>query len=1198
MSCRASSRLRLVGHLRSVGRAALLAALLALLASGLTAAAPSLATAEQTQVSEGSLTWGVKESFRNYIRGIAHGDIEVAGGATENGDGTFAFPVASGAYEPETKATSVQFAGSVHFSGHGGSLDFTLSDLRIEITPEETSLYADASSRPLSGGEPVGGEDQLIATLDVANVEPEVAEGTTTWAGVPSKLAAAAVPLFAGEYTIGTVLDPLTLRYAGPGGKPAPATEDWSEPGTRVFETTFSDRLTDAWRAVAFDREANVVHALIGASGDGVAGVRFQAYDAATLEPVGEPTPVYPGFDNQTRVAYDPAGKRLFARMGESPAISMFAWDAASQRYTATELAAASALPTAAGDSNTMALVWDAANSRVLALLGTRDNATLVVITYNAIAQRWNVQQVRQSTGALDVGDYRPADLAVTPSGTILAPSPFDNFFPGPVLDLTFGLALPRKVVGRPIPGTVTEVLPEQHFMGYPNAHGWRGVVPVDGSSFYAFEYESPARVAKFAKADGAWTQVGPEVRTDQRFGVGPGLSQHAAVVADPSDGTLFVGYKLVRDGRVIGELPVANPNLSKLVADGGRIYASINSSRWVFDEQGRTPSFTAQPQDARVSLGDGQSAGRATFSAEAAGAPVPTLQWQTRPPGSTSIRDWADVEGQTGATLSVSASALDHGRQYRVVATNDVGALASRAVMLAVDTAPTIAVPPRDVTVTAGADAVFTAMAVGQPAPAVRWERYADGNWVAIGADDSGYVVDGGQLVVQAANVDQSGTRFRARAANDAGRAYSPQATLTVTPRTTVPNDGLSLRGVALDWTGSEELQSAPPAGGSNYFSAGASSGDEASYRATQGDVAVYQVAADGGRSVATYATRAAHVANGGRQLVRLTDGRARVALDGSATVRWTGAFSVNFYGGMLPFTLTDPELVVEADGDGRLVADLSGYKSSMANPMVKEPVAPAADVTVATFSGVEIDPGGKVTVEPHYPGIEVAVAPPAAAQDRTAPGWGAWPQPFVDFHLVTGLSSYWYTSGSAADPKKPPLSFVVDFAGARPDVVDPPVVVTPPGAGGGAQPVAVPQVPAPSAPDQAPAADQAPAPPVQQMPSTSTPVTAPTIRPALGTRTVGRAGRVSLATVVCRAACTLTAPSHVRVTVAGQRYTLAVSTPRRLAAGGRAVVRVGVPSVARKALRGRRATVRLRLVVRSGGERTVRTLQATLRG
>lgn len=63
----------------------------------------------------------------------------------------------------------------------------------------------------------------------------------------------------------------------------------------------------------------------------------------------------------------------------------------------------------------------------------------------------------------------------------------------------------------------------------------------------------------------------------------------------------------------------------------------------------------------------------------------------------------------------------------------------------------------------------------------------------------------------------------------------------------------------------------------------------------------------------------------------------------------------------------------------------------------------------------------------------LSEGVAQDYAEQVRTGDHWGAWPQEFVDFQFATGLSSYWYSSGSGFDPKKAPNAFLVDFSAAE---------------------------------------------------------------------------------------------------------------------------------------------------------------------
>lgn len=374
--------------------------------------------------------------------------------------------------------------------------------------------------------------------------------------------------------------------------------------------------------------------------------------------------------------------------------------------------------------------------------------------------------------------------------------------------------------------------------------------------------------------------------------------------------------------------------------------------------------------------------------------------------------------------------------------------------------------------------------------------------------------------------------------------------------------------------------------------------------------------MSASGTEAVATWATRADHVLDGGRQLVRLVDGRALIAPDGSATVRWSGAFSVNFYGGLVPFTVTGLRLIVAADGTVRLVGDLSGYASSISNPGEREPMTPVADVVIATFSGLHLDPAGRFTVTPDYAGVAVTVPAGTTPQDRTVAGWGAWPQAFVDFHVVSGLSSYWYSSGGAADPSKPPAPFVVDFSAATPPVDDPPETGGGGGGGGsgGGGGAAEPEDGQPTeseaasaAPDGSGAGATGPgagsAGPGAATPggSAGTPANAArVVTVASRAQRADRSRRIALATLSCpaRTGCAVRAPSRVTVRIAGHRYTATVLAPATIAAGAQATLRVRLPAAALTALRGRTATVRVTLTVVVDGRRVTRTVKATIAG
>jgi Htaa len=193
--------------LRSIPIALALAAV-ALLVSATAAAAATI------PIKGGEVDWGIKASFRSYIKSpIANGKIELSEGAVEAADGTYVFPVESETYDLESHATSVQTKGTVHFTGHysGGvpALDMTVADPRVVLEGETGTVFADVVSKSLETGEIVNYPGVEFATLDTSGVAPSFEGEAVSLAGIPAKLTAAGAEAFAGFYTAGTALDPL-----------------------------------------------------------------------------------------------------------------------------------------------------------------------------------------------------------------------------------------------------------------------------------------------------------------------------------------------------------------------------------------------------------------------------------------------------------------------------------------------------------------------------------------------------------------------------------------------------------------------------------------------------------------------------------------------------------------------------------------------------------------------------------------------------------------------------------------------------------------------------------------------------------------------------------------------------------------------------------------------------------------------------
>ncbi len=203
--------------MRSTGLRSLpIAVVIAAIALLTTAAAAAAAT---IPIKGGEVDWGIKASFRSYIKSpIAAGKIELSNGAVEAADGTYKFPVGSGTYDLTTHSTEVQTKGTVHFTGHYmgevPALDMTVADPRVLLEGETGTVFADVRSKSLSTGEMVDYPGVEFATLDTSEVAPSFEGETVSLAGIPAKLTAEGAEAFAGFYTAGAAVDPVGVVAA------------------------------------------------------------------------------------------------------------------------------------------------------------------------------------------------------------------------------------------------------------------------------------------------------------------------------------------------------------------------------------------------------------------------------------------------------------------------------------------------------------------------------------------------------------------------------------------------------------------------------------------------------------------------------------------------------------------------------------------------------------------------------------------------------------------------------------------------------------------------------------------------------------------------------------------------------------------------------------------------------------------------
>ena len=211
---------------RASGRALAVALFTALL--GALLPATTVHAASRT-VQGGRLDWGIKSSFQSYVTGpIAQGSWGLSGGAATVGGSQFRFHSATGSYDPATGTFAAGFSGGVRFTGHrkadgGNELDLSISRPTVRVTGGRGTVYADMVSKERGSGRVSSAAQVPLATLNLSGID--MRGGTTPIAltNIPATLTTQGAKAFAGYYTAGTPLDPVSLSVdtSAPAGRPA-----------------------------------------------------------------------------------------------------------------------------------------------------------------------------------------------------------------------------------------------------------------------------------------------------------------------------------------------------------------------------------------------------------------------------------------------------------------------------------------------------------------------------------------------------------------------------------------------------------------------------------------------------------------------------------------------------------------------------------------------------------------------------------------------------------------------------------------------------------------------------------------------------------------------------------------------------------------------------------------------------------------
>ncbi|MGW3584523.1 HtaA domain-containing protein [Streptomyces rubiginosohelvolus] len=210
---------------------ALAVALLAVLLGALLPAATAQAASRTVQ--GGRLDWGIKSSFQSYVTGpIANGSWSLTGGAATVGGSQFRFHSATGSYDPDSGAFSSGFSGGVHFTGHkkadgSNELDLTISRPTIRISGGSGVLHADMVSKERGTGKVSNRSQVPLAKLGLGGINMKGGSTPIALTNVPTTLTAEGASAFAGYYTEGTPLDPVSLSVDTKGAaEPKPSAPD------------------------------------------------------------------------------------------------------------------------------------------------------------------------------------------------------------------------------------------------------------------------------------------------------------------------------------------------------------------------------------------------------------------------------------------------------------------------------------------------------------------------------------------------------------------------------------------------------------------------------------------------------------------------------------------------------------------------------------------------------------------------------------------------------------------------------------------------------------------------------------------------------------------------------------------------------------------------------------------------------------
>ncbi|MFJ8935708.1 HtaA domain-containing protein [Streptomyces sp. NPDC102365] len=201
---------------------------------GATALAVTSASAAEVPLKGYELTWGIKESYRTYVTGMAAGTFTPEAGATQAGDnGVFTFVNGTGSYDSEAHTVALGFEGALNIVSKAHGFELKLSDVRFDS--KDARVTADVTK--------AGTTEQDVPLAEVT-VNRAMTDMTT-------RLTKEAGDVFGSSSYAGAAGDPLTVvekkaesPTPTPTGTPTPSAGPTGTPTSTPTTTTATPKPT------------------------------------------------------------------------------------------------------------------------------------------------------------------------------------------------------------------------------------------------------------------------------------------------------------------------------------------------------------------------------------------------------------------------------------------------------------------------------------------------------------------------------------------------------------------------------------------------------------------------------------------------------------------------------------------------------------------------------------------------------------------------------------------------------------------------------------------------------------------------------------------------------------------------------------------------------------------------------------------